>query len=90
MKSETTVLTEEMEKLSSRISDELTSALVNWSGSLKDIDNGTLIKIPMDAGYVKLFKSSDSWSLNCWYSQNLTEKIATTPNNLLMTKSKEL
>ncbi len=66
-----------MEKLSSRISDELTSALVNWSGNLTDIGNGTLIKIPMDAGYVKLFKSSDSWNLNCWYSNQLTEKITT-------------
>ncbi len=74
MKNGITVLTEEMEKLSSRISDELTSALVNWSGNLTDIDNGTLIKIPMDAGYVKLYKSSDSWSLNCWYSNQLTEK----------------
>ncbi len=77
-----TALTEEMEKLSNRISDELTSALVNWSGNLRDIDNGTLIKIPMDAGYVKLFKSSDAWSLNCWYSQNLTEKIASTQKPL--------
>ncbi len=77
MTSEITALTEEMEKLSNRISDELTSALVNWSGNLKDIDNGTHIKIPMDAGYVRLFKSSDSWNLNCWYSQNLTEKTAT-------------
>ncbi len=78
MTSEITALSEEMEKLSSRISDELTSALVNWSGNLTDIECGTLIKIPMDAGYVKLYKSSDSWSLSCWYSQNLTEKTAST------------
>ncbi len=80
MTKETTVLAEEMEKLSARISDELTSALVSWSGSLMDIANGTLIKIPMDAGYVKLYKSSDSWSLNCWYSQIMTEKVIETKN----------
>ncbi len=77
MKNEITVLTEEMEKLSSRISDELTSALVNWSGSLKDIDNGTHIRIPMDAGYVNFYKSLDFWSLSAWYSQKLAEKIPT-------------
>ncbi len=86
MKNGITVLTEEMEKLSSRISDELTSALVNWSGNLMDIDNGTLIKIPMDAGYVKCYKSVDFWNLNCWYSQNLTEM----KKDLNPTKSEEL
>lgn len=50
----TTILSEEMEKLGNRISEDLASTLVELDGNLKDIDNGTLIKIPMAAGYVTL------------------------------------
>lgn len=50
----TSTLSEELEKLGNRISEDLTSTLVGFDGSLKDIDNGTLIKIPMAAGYVTL------------------------------------
>ncbi len=74
MINETRTLSEEMEKILDRISTDLLSTLVNLSGSLKDIAYGTLIKIPTDAGYVKFYKSHDSWNLSCWISQSLMEK----------------
>ncbi len=73
----TLVLYEEMEKLLDRTATDLLSTLVNLSGSLKDIAYGTHIKIPTDAGYVKFYKSHDSWNLSCWLSQNLQEKTET-------------
>jgi hypothetical protein len=43
-----------------------------------DISVGTLIKIPMDVGYVKLFKSADSLKMNLWISNEfLTDKTIT-------------
>ncbi len=60
MTSETQQLFEEMEKLSSRISEDLKSTLVNLSGNLKDIECGTHIKIPTDVGYVNYYKSAES------------------------------
>ncbi len=54
------VLSEEMEKLLARISEDLTSTLVNLSGSQKDIECGTHIKIPSDVGYVNYYKSADN------------------------------
>ncbi len=71
-----------MEKLLDRTSTDLLSTLVNLSGNLKDIANGTHIKIPTDAGYVKFYKSADSWNLNVWLSQNLMEQQPNETMNL--------
>ncbi len=60
MTNETQQLCEEMEKLSSRISEVLKSTLVSLSGSLKDIECGTHIKIPTDVGYVNYYKSVEN------------------------------
>ncbi len=74
-------LTSEMEKLSARILDDLTSTLVNSSGSLKDIECGTRIKIPMGAGYVSYYKSVDALEgLTVWIQQTLEERDPTTRN----------
>ncbi len=62
-----------MEKLLDRTATDLLSTLVNLSGSLKDTAYGTHIKIPTDAGYVKFYKSADSWNLSLWLSQNLSD-----------------
>ncbi len=63
----------EMEKLSARISEDLTSTLVNLSGSLMAIECGTHIKIPMDAGYVSYYKSSEGLeNLTLWMKQELS------------------
>ncbi len=61
-----------MEKLSNRISEDVTSTLVNLSGSLKDIECGTHIKIPTAVGYVSYFKQSEqSETLTLWYKQQI-------------------
>ena len=87
MTKEILVLYEELEKLLDRTSTDLLSTLVNLSGNLKDIAYGTLtncidIKIPTDAGYVKFYKSVDSWSLNVWLSQSLMDVQPTESMNL--------
>tara|TARA_Y100001936_G_C15851845_1_gene547725 strand:- start:160 stop:429 length:270 start_codon:yes stop_codon:yes gene_type:complete len=72
----TPALSEEMEKLLDRTLNDFMSTLVNLSGSQMDISVGTLIKIPMDAGYVKLFKSADSLKMSLWISNELlTDKL---------------
>ena len=74
MTKEIRVLTEEMEKLQSRILSDLTSTLVNLSGSLKDIECGTHIKIPMGAGYVSYYKSVEHLeTLTLYLKEQLTK-----------------
>lgn len=72
---EISILSEEMEKLLSRTLDDLVSTLVNLSGSLKDIECGTHIKIPTDAGFVSYYKSAENFST---LTLNLREKISET------------
>ncbi len=74
MTSETLILTESLEKLSQHILEELQSFLVSSSGSLMGIDSGTRIRIPTGAGYVMFYKSADSWNLNFWLCETMTEK----------------
>ncbi len=65
------VLSEEMEKLSYRIKEDLLNTLVNLSGSLKDIECGTHIKIPMGAGYVNYYKSVTEELISFWLKESL-------------------
>ena len=67
----TPVLSEELEKLLDRTLNDFMNTLLNLSGNQMDISVGTLIKIPMDAGYVKLFKSADSLKMSLWISNEL-------------------
>ena len=70
------LLSEELEKLLDRTLNDFMSTLVNLSGSQTDISDGILIKIPMDAGYVKLYKSADSLKMSLWLSNELlTDKV---------------
>jgi hypothetical protein len=72
----TPVLSEELEKLLDRTLNDFMNTLLNLSGNQMDISVGTLIKIPMDAGYVKLFKSADSLKMSLWISNELlTDKL---------------
>ena len=82
MTNATPVLSEELAKLLDRTLNDFMSTLVNLSGSQMDISVGTLIKIPMDAGYVKLFKSADSLKMSLWISNEfLTDKTITAKIN---------
>ena len=71
MTSETQILSEELEKLLKVTEQELLNTFKNLSGSLKDIGNGTRIKIPTVAGYVSCFKSEDSLEIALWFKDNL-------------------
>lgn len=72
------VLSEEMEKLSNRISDDVMSTLVNLSGNQKVIECGTHIKIPTDAGYASYYKSSDfSETITVYFKQKILSRQET-------------
>ncbi len=71
------MLSEEIQKLLDRTYNDLMSTLVNLSGSLKDIECGTRIKIPIPAGYVNFYKSVESFEMSLWLKENMmtTEPI---------------
>ena len=73
----TSTLTLELEKLGTRMLNDLENFLVEFDGSLKDIGCGTLIKIPLGAGYVKFWTSAidSSTTINCWLSETLREQV---------------
>jgi len=56
-----------------RTYNDLMSTLVNLSGSLKDIECGTRIKIPIRAGYVNFYKSQESFEMSLWLKENMME-----------------
>ncbi len=55
-----------MAKLLQVISNECTNTCKNLDGNLKDIGNGTHIKIPTDAGYVNFYRSANSYEITAW------------------------
>ncbi len=74
MTKETQTLFEEMTKLLDRISNDLTSTLISLDGNLKDIECGTLIKIPTDAGYVKCYKSATSLEIQLYLRDMIVQQ----------------
>jgi len=88
------ILSEQMESLLETISFEYQKCLVNLSGSLKDIECGTLIKIPIPVGFVKLYKYADTLKLSCWIedevTQSLTKKQAKASKTEIDLKSTQL
>jgi len=52
---------------------DLMSTLVNLSGSLRGIECGTRIKIPIAAGYVNFYKSVESFEMSLWLKENMME-----------------
>ncbi len=70
----TQALTGSMENLLQITYQEYQNFLVNWSGSLKDIECGTHIRIPIRAGYVNCYKSEEGLKVSLWYSDTLTEQ----------------
>ncbi len=67
-------LTESMESLLTSSYQEYLNTLVNLSGSLKDIECGTHIKIPIPAGYVSCYKSDEALKLSLWISDTIQTK----------------
>ncbi len=71
MTKEIPLLYVEMEKLLDRILSDFMSTLIDLSGNQTDIEPGTHIKIPAAAGYVKFYRSADSWNLSLWLNETL-------------------
>ncbi len=89
MKWTTSILSEYLEKYSAITYCDFLSILANLDGKVKDIANGTHIKIPTDAGYVNFYKSQNSLEITVWMKSNIQEKISE-QKSLKIPKSKEL
>ncbi len=74
------MLSEEMANLLDRTVNDLMSTLVNLSGSLKAIECGTRIKIPIRAGYVNFYKSVESLEISLWLKETMMETETTNLN----------
>jgi len=55
---------------------EFMSMCKSLDGNLKDIGNGTHIKIPMDAGYVNFYRSVNSYEITVWMKLEIQDNLA--------------
>ncbi len=62
----------------------------NLDGNLKDIGNGTHIKIPMDAGYVNFYRSQNSYEITVWMKLLVQDNLKIALEHSNNTKSTEL
>ncbi len=69
-------LSESLTKLLYRISNEFMNTSKNLDGNLKDIGNGTHIKIPTDAGYVNFYRSANSYEITAWMKLEIQDNLA--------------
>jgi len=44
-------------------------------GNLKDIANGTHIKIPMDVGYVNFYRLQNSYEITAWMKLEIQDNL---------------
>ncbi len=82
-----------MEKLLKLISQEFMNTCKNLDGNLKDIGNGTHIKIPTDVGYVNFYRSVNSYEITAWMKLSIQDNLqikAEHTQSLLATKSDKL
>ncbi len=89
----TSTLSELLTKTLFSISSECTNMCKNLDGNLKDIGNGTHIKIPTDAGYVNFYRSANSYEITVWMKLNIQDNLQIKMEHsqkLNNTKSKEL
>ncbi len=59
-------------------------------GNLKDIGNGTHIKIPMDAGYVNFYRLLNSYEITVWMKLLIQDNLKIALEHSNNTKSTEL
>ncbi len=64
-----------MEKYSVLTSQEFMNMCKNLDGNLKDIGNGTHIKIPTDVGYVNFYRSVNSFEITAWMKLNIQDNL---------------
>ncbi len=65
-----------MEKFSVLTSQDFMNMCKNLDGNLKDIGNGTHIKIPTDAGYVNFYRSVNSYEITVWMKSTIQDNMA--------------
>ncbi len=66
-----------MEKFSVLTSNDFMNMCKNLDGNLKDIGNGTHIKIPTDAGYVNFYRSVNSYEITVWMKSTIQDNLKT-------------
>ncbi len=73
----TSMLTLEVEKVGTRMLEDLESFLVELDGNLKDISPGTHIRIPLGAGYVNCWISATDCSMTAYLKESMMLKSTT-------------
>ncbi len=71
------ILSELMEKFSALTSADFMNMCKNLDGNLKDIGNGTHIKIPTDVGYVNFYRSANSFEITAWMKLEIQDNPGT-------------
>ncbi len=71
-------------------SKEWENMLRSLDGNLKDIGNGTHIKIPTDAGYVNFYRSQNSYETTVWMKYLVQDNLKIALEHSNNTKSDEL
>ncbi len=64
--------------------------LKSLDGNLKDIGNGTHIKIPTDAGYVNFYRLQNSFETTVWMKYQIQDNLKIALEHSNNTKSTEL
>jgi len=59
-------------------------------GNLKDIGNGTHIKIPTDAGYVNFYRLQNSYEITAWMKLTVQDNLKIALEHSNNTKLNEL
>ncbi len=83
-------MSELLEKALTNTSTAWLNTLKNLDGNLKDIGNGTHIKIPTDAGYVNFFRSVNSYEITVWMKWTIQDNLKIALEHSNNTKSTQL
>jgi len=79
-----------LEKALQTTSKEWENMLRNLDGNLKDIGNGTHIKIPTDVGYVNFYRLQNSYEITVWMKYQIQDNLKIALEHSNNTKSTEL
>ncbi len=79
-----------MAKVLLTTSNEWENMLKNLDGNLRDIGNGTHIKIPTDAGYVNFYRLQNSFETTVWMKYLIQDNLKIALEHSNNTKSHEL
>ncbi len=90
MEWKTSTLSAFLEKILQSTSTEWLNMSKNLDGNLKDIANGTHIKIPMDAGYVNFYRLQNSFEITVWMKLEVQDNQRVALEHSNNTKSEEL